>query len=183
MENLILGLLMLSPMSGYELQQFIKQNLSLICSHSAGSVQTALYKLEREGKVSARQVAQDRRHKKIFSITQPGRDTFASWVAQPMQADRSKKMELAHLFFLGLAKPGERAAAIREYLHQLEQIQQVLCVIRERFEAICQEQLPSGQSWEEIARFQGYTIEYGIAAAQFERDWFGRLLGELEETR
>ena len=45
MEFLILGLLILSPMTGYELQQFIKQNLSLICSHSAGSVQSALTKL------------------------------------------------------------------------------------------------------------------------------------------
>ena len=47
MEFLLLGLLILSPMTGYELQQFIRQNLSLICSHSAGSVQTALAKLER----------------------------------------------------------------------------------------------------------------------------------------
>ena len=49
MEYLVLGLLILSPMTGYELQQFIRQNLALICSHSAGSVQTALAKLEREG--------------------------------------------------------------------------------------------------------------------------------------
>ena len=53
MEYLILGLLMLSPMTGYELQQFMKKNLSLICSHSAGSVQTALSKLEKEGKITA----------------------------------------------------------------------------------------------------------------------------------
>ena len=49
MEYLILGILTLSPMTGYELQQFIKQNLALICSHSAGSVQTALTKLEKSG--------------------------------------------------------------------------------------------------------------------------------------
>ena len=41
MEYLILGLLILSPMTGYELRQFIRQNLALICSDSAGSVQTA----------------------------------------------------------------------------------------------------------------------------------------------
>ena len=63
MEFLILGLLILSPMTGYELQQFIKAKPgSLICSHSAGSVQTALGKLEREGfsncqRVSCRQAA------------------------------------------------------------------------------------------------------------------------------
>lgn len=50
MEYLILGLLILSPMTGYELQQFIKKNLALICSHSAGSVQTALSKLEKRAR-------------------------------------------------------------------------------------------------------------------------------------
>ena len=43
MEYLILGLLILSPMTGYEVQQFIRKNLALICSHSAGSVQTVSY--------------------------------------------------------------------------------------------------------------------------------------------
>ena len=70
MEYLILGLLHLSPMTGYELQQFIRQNLSLICSHSAGSVQTALRKLEREGYVTAVETREGRRRKKTFSITE-----------------------------------------------------------------------------------------------------------------
>ena len=42
-------------------------------------------------------------------------------------------------------------------------------------------QLPSGNDWPEILRFQGYTIDYGIAAAEFERNWYSRLLCELEE--
>lgn len=94
MEYLILGLLILSPMTGYELQQFIKKNLALICSHSAGSVQTALAKLEKEGKVTACEVIQGKRRKKRFSITGTGRSVFSAWVAQPMQADRVKNMEL-----------------------------------------------------------------------------------------
>ena len=69
MEYLILGLLILSPMTGYELQQFIRKNLALICSHSAGSVQTALSKLEKDGKVTASEASEGRRRKKIFSIT------------------------------------------------------------------------------------------------------------------
>lgn len=85
MEFLILGLLMLSPMTGYELQQFIKQNLALICSHSAGSVQTALAKLEREGRITAAESSEGRRRKRVFSITEAGRTAFSAWVAQPMQ--------------------------------------------------------------------------------------------------
>ena len=98
MEYLILGLLHLSPMTGYELQQFIRQNLSLICSHSAGSVQAALQKLEREGYVTAVETREGRRRKKTFSITEEGRAAFSTWVAQPMQAGKVKNMELSRLF-------------------------------------------------------------------------------------
>lgn len=181
MEYLILGLLSLSPMTGYELQQFIKNNLALICSHSAGSVQTALSKLQKEGKVTAQEAAAGRRVKKIFAITDAGHAAFSSWVAQPMQAEKVKNMELSRLFFSGLAKPEERLAAIRDYVRQMEQTKAVLCGIQERFEHMKQLPLPPGTDWAQVLRFQGYTIAYGIAAAEFEIRWYGQLIQELEE--
>lgn len=181
MEFLILGLLILSPMTGYELQQFIRQNLSLICSHSAGSVQTALAKLEREGYLTAAETTVGRRRKKTFSITMPGRAAFADWVARPMQASRVKNMELSRLFFLGLARPEERTAAILDYIRQMEETEEVLRAIRERFMVIRQGELPPGQDWDAIFRFQGYTIAYGIDAARFEQNWYRRLLSEWEK--
>ena len=164
MEYLILGLLLLAPMTGYELQRFIKQNLTLICSSSAGSVQTALTKLEKEGRIAAAETVEGRRRKKTFSITPAGRQAFEAWVARPMQAGKVKNMELARLFFLGLAQPAQRAAAIREQFRKAQA-----------------GPLPPGQNWDEVFRFQGCTIEYGIAAAEFERQWYSRLLKELEE--
>lgn len=181
MEHLILGLLLLSPMTGYELQQFIRKNLALICSSSAGSVQTALAKLEKEGRITARETMDGRRRKKTFAITQAGRDTFSRWVAQPMQANRVKNMELSRLFFAGLAQPEERTAAIRDYIRQMEETRAVLLAIRERFRCMDAKALPAGTDWPQVLRFQGYTLDYGIAAAEFEIGWYSRLLTELEE--
>ena len=181
MESLILGLLILSPMTGYELQQFIKKNLALICSHSAGSVQTALAKLEKEGKVTASETAQGKRRKKIFTITDAGRTAFSSWVAQPMQADKVKNMELSRLFFAGLAKPEERLAAVRDYLRQMEETRGVLCAIEEQVRHMDPKTLPARSDWPQVLRFQRYTIQYGIDAAEFEIGWYSRLLHELEE--
>lgn len=181
MEYLILGLLMLSPMTGYELQQFIRKNLTLICSHSAGSVQTALSKLEKEGKVTTSEAAQGRRRKKIFSITDTGRAAFSSWLAQPMQADKVKNMELSRLFFAGLARPEERLCAIRDYIRQMEEICGTLCVLEEQVRHMELKELPPGTDWSQVLRFQRYTIQYGIAAAEFEIGWYSRLLQELEE--
>lgn len=181
MEYLLLGLLMLSPMTGYELQQFIRKNLALICSHSAGSIQAALSKLEKDGRISASETTEGRRRKKTFTITQAGRDAFSAWVAQPMQADKVKNMELSRLFFAGLATPEDRVAAIRDYIRQMEETRSILLGIRESFQRIHAEELPAGTDWSAVLRFQGYTLDYGIAAAEFEIGWYSRLLTEGEE--
>lgn len=181
MDYLILGLLILSPMTGYELQQFIRENLALICSHSAGSIQAALKKLRQNGMISSCETMDGKRRKKIFSITETGRSSFSSWISQPMQADRVKNMELSRLFFLGLATPDQRVSAIQDYIHQIEETYSVLCAIREHFHHMKKHQLPSGTDWPQVLRFQEYTIDYGIAAARFELDWYSRLLFELEE--
>lgn len=181
MDYLILGLLILSPMTGYELQKFIRNNLALICSHSAGSVQASLSKLEKEKKVIYRESVEGKRRKKIFTITQAGRDAFSVWVSQPMQADKVKNMELSRLFFAGLAKPEERAASIRNYIEQIEKTRSILCAIREGFHQIDQREMPAGTDWQQVLRFQGYTLDYGIDAAEFEISWYRHLLYELEE--
>ena len=98
-----------------------------------------------------------------------------------MQADRVKNMELSRLFFAGLAQPEERLAAIRDYIRQMEEIRGVLCAIREYFQEMDSKALPPGIDWPQVLRFQGYTIQYGIAAAEFEIGWYSRLLHELEE--
>ena len=172
MEYLILGLLILSPMTGYDLQQFIKKNLALICSPSAGSVQTALSKLEKSGNIVVSDAVKGRRHKKIFTITDMGRSAFSAWIAQPMQAEKVKNMELSRLFFAGLAKPEERLAAIRDYIRQMEGTRGILCAIEKQVQCMDPKELPSGIDWFQVLRFQRYTIQYGIAAAEFEIRWY-----------
>ena len=77
--------------------------------------------------MTASETAEGKRRKKRFSITETGRASFSRWVAQPMQADRVKNMELSRLFFAGLAQPEERLAAEFEIgwysrlLHELEE--------------------------------------------------------------
>lgn len=181
MEYLILGLLILSPMTGYELQQFIKNNLSLICSHSAGSLQTALNKLLKEGKISATEIIQGKRIKKQFSITPQGKEDFAQWVSQPMNISKSKNMELSRLFFMGLAKPEERIEAVKNYLSQIQETKNTLLVIRDNFRKI--KETFARPETQEVLVFQEYTVNYGIAAAEFEFDWYTRLLKEMEETQ
>ena len=181
MELLIHGLPSLSPMTGYELPQFNKQNLWPMTSHSAASVQSALAKLLRTGFITCEETTAGKRRKKTFFIADAGRSAFQEWVSEPMQADKVKNMELSRMFFLGLAQPEERVRAIEGYLCQLSGTKAVLNAIQERFHQVQQSGLPAGQDWVQVFRFQEYTIRYGIAAAEFEHAWYTQLLKEMTE--
>lgn len=181
MEYIILGLLLLSPMTGYEIQRFIKTNLSLICSSSAGSVQTALKKLQQQGKITFTLEERAAKPKKIFAITPQGQEAFSQWVETPMQISKVKNMELSRLFFLGLASPAARRQAILDYIRQLQETQTTLTALRQVFVQAQSSPLPPDKNWPEIFRFQGYTLDYGIAAARFEENWYRDLLRQMEE--
>ena len=86
--------------------------------------------------------------------------------------DKNSTMNIVHTYQSGLS------LGQKDYYLESDS---ATTAIREQFRSAQTGELPPGQNWAEVFRFQGYTISYGIAAARFERDWYSRLLCELEE--
>lgn len=183
MEFVILGLLLMKDMTGYEISRFIKNNFAMICSNSAGSVQNALKKLVNSEFIDFEEVVENGKNKKIFSITENGKSEFLNWVKNPMQTSKIKNMELSKLFFLGFAKKCEQKKSIENYIEQLKSVRKALYAIKEEFTKIVKEQLTqkSFNNDQSILNFQQYTLEYGIDSAEFEIDWYTKLLEKLEK--
>ncbi len=182
MEFIILGLLFLKPMTGYEIQKFIKNNLSTICSHSAGSVQTALTKLCLQDSIEFEEYVEKGKNKKLYSITEKGRTNFSEWIVTPMQTKKVKNIELSKLFFLGIAPKEERKKSILGYIAQLETVKNVLISIKEELEHMKSEELfdTEDKILKDVFIYQGYTLEYGIDSAEFEIEWYKKLLIKME---
>lgn len=98
-----------------------------------------------------------------------------------MNISKSKNMELSRLFFMGLAKPEERIEAVKNYLSQIQETSNMLLAIQDNFKKI--KETYNSPDIKDIITFQEYTVNYGIAAAEFEFDWYTRLLKEMEETQ
>lgn len=62
----------------------------------------------------------------------------------------------------------------------MEEIREILRTIQEQFRQMNRRELLPGTDWPQVLRFQGHTIQYGMAAAEFEISWYRRLLHELE---
>lgn len=100
-KSVCLGLLMDADYTGYEIQKRLKDEwLSLFFEASYGSIYPALNRLTDEDLVSCTEQTQDGRpDKKIYSITDKGRDAFLNALLEPVTEDKYRSDFMARLFF------------------------------------------------------------------------------------
>lgn len=111
--TICLGLLSTSDATGYDIKKMFEDgSLGSIVEASFGSIYPALTRLTDEGFVSCREEAQDRRpDKKIYSITEKGKQAFAAALLEPLQEDRFRSPFLFAMLFAHLM-PRARVAAL-----------------------------------------------------------------------
>jgi DNA-binding PadR family transcriptional regulator len=123
-----LALLASGPAHGYELKQAFEERFGrLLPPLNAGQIYTTLARLERDGLVSADDVAQNGRpNKRVYELTDGGRAALAEWVAAPAPGARLKDEFFVKLVLAGLTGVAEPKALIdrqrREYLQSLRDL-------------------------------------------------------------
>ena len=174
MDNIILGLLLMQGRTIYQLRERIHKGLNLIYSSSTGSIQAAIKKLLQRGYIQYEELEEGGKRKKIYRITQNGRQHFTQWINSPIEGQSSKNPELAKVYFMGFANPENRIANIRQYIALLKQQAQIL-------DAICEEatQIVVPEEHKEILHYQHMSALYGRDFVRFNIRWFENLLNEM----
>ncbi len=99
--NVILGLLSIEPMSGYDIKSTIDKSIGHFWSESYGQLYPALKKLLEQGLVSCTEDGSGGgRKKKIYAITEEGERSLATWLGSP-PAPRFVRNELLLRMFFG----------------------------------------------------------------------------------
>ena len=149
--NLCLGVLCLGKASGYEIKKMFEESFSHFQSASFGSIYPALARLTEAGLVTYREETQNKRPtKKVFSITEKGRQHFLNTLEGSEPAEQYRSDFLVLMMFAHLLPP-ERLKQILET--QTENIRSELLSL-ERISEKCPD-LTVGMR---------FTIEYGITA-------------------
>lgn len=101
LKNILLGALNYQPLTGYQMKQFIENSAGHFWYAQISQVYRTLGKLEDEGLVTSEVEEQESRpDKRIYSITEAGRQMLRQWLAKPMtHLTPSKDELLARLFF------------------------------------------------------------------------------------
>src|SRR5207248_2487608 len=85
-EHVLIGLVCLSPASGYDLKRIFAATPMGLYQPSSGSLYPALRRLEGKGLVKALDgTGESARHRRVYEPTQAGRAAHATWLRTPVE--------------------------------------------------------------------------------------------------
>ena len=143
-----------------------------------GSIQAAIKKLLNCGYIQYEEAVENGKYKKIYSITDSGKQNFIEWVSTPMEIQSSKNPELAKLYFMGFSTKEKREVGLQEYISKLKEQYDVL-------NAICKEaeNVKVSDNNKDIFHYQLAAARYGKDFMKFNIEWYQKLLDEMRGNK
>lgn len=80
----MLGLINLTPMTGYEIDKEFKESLQYIWQAKSSQIYSELDNMEKRGWLSSERVMQDEKpNRRVYSITENGKTELLDWLSKP----------------------------------------------------------------------------------------------------
>lgn len=178
LENAMLGLLTLRPMSGYEIKQLFDKSISFLWRVHMSQIYPALARLKAAGLVDMDLVPQDKKPtKKVYSITRQGRRALQAWLREPARDSGIRELFPLKVFF---ARNVERDTLLEHVQERLDRAQEKLALYQD-LERLFQE-LEGGDAGsypKEDIRFWQLALRWAILREAGVRDWCTQALEEL----
>lgn len=165
--HLVLGLLLQQPMSGYDIKRLLKSLSWLIGSPSSGSLYPVLRGLLQDGLVTVEPIQHETRPpRKIYSVTQAGKEAFDEWIDQPVRPGAPLRIFLIRLMLADRHSPTRLASCLERRHAQVSSQRRAL----ER--TVVGQAAGSGLG-------QHLALDYGLALASAELEWLDKALSQL----
>lgn len=171
MAHVILGFLLISPMSFYDLIKAFEASVSFFYSASAGSIKRALDGLLAQGHIETADAEPGTRGRKTYRITESGRRAFGEWMNAEPSAPDLETAALSRLFFLGHLPPAERPPVLERILERIEGELATFAALGRQIDGIA-----VADEHRELAVYQRAALDYGLSALRGARSWFRDLL-------
>ncbi len=155
---MLLGLLTVEPMSGYDLGQAVRASIGHFWNESYGQIYPNLKRLAAAGFITGKPERQKGRPgRQVYSITNKGREHLAAWLAVEPQPEVPRNELLLKLFFGVQASPQavigfvERMAeSERRTLKRLDELEAEIAPL---------EKYPDAPYWRMALRFGQIELE------------------------
>jgi DNA-binding PadR family transcriptional regulator len=163
--EVLLGLLTIEPMSGYDLGQTIRSSVGHFWNESYGQIYPNLKALAAEGCVTSKTEKQKGKPaRQIYSITNRGRERLARWLAVPPQPEIPRNELLLKLFFGRQTLPEISIQHVGRMVENESAILQQIGRIEEEIKK--NRQYPDTPYWMMAVRFGQLELEAHLRWAQ-----------------
>src|SRR5438093_4153880 len=167
LKHALLGFINYGPMTGYELKKFFDTSVAHFWNAELSQIYPSLKQLESEGLVEMQvDVQEDRPNRKVYSITQDGRDELLEWLARPAEPEQVREPILIKVFFGAALSKQEMTAVLRK---QIDQAEEYVAYLKGGCSAIAQ--FANAIGLKRDALFWSLTVDAGIKLHSAEIDW------------
>lgn len=175
----LLGMLNMTSMSGYEIKNLCDKSISHFWSENYSNIYPLLKKMEAEGAVTMEKFQQESRpDKKVYTITDSGRQEFKDWLHQIPEIRKLREELLLQVFYGNMLSPKKlmekiehRKTHCEDVLHNLDDINTYLT------EELSNESQPEIQS--EIPYWK-LSLDFGLRFYTAELEWCDAAMQELK---
>jgi DNA-binding PadR family transcriptional regulator len=169
----LLGILSMSPMSGYTMRSVIEQSIGNFWSESFGQIYPSLKRLAAEGMVQKKTERQKGRpDRNVYSLTEKGRERLREWLIIPAAPTVPRNDLLLKLFFGRHVPVSVSRENVAEFVAGQEAALKHYSSIRKELER--------EQSDDSQAPFWLMTVSYGRHFSEAMVKWGRETLKELD---
>jgi DNA-binding PadR family transcriptional regulator len=175
----ILGFLNYRPFSGYDLKKAFDTSVQHFWPADQSQIYRTLSRLTEQGWVEIELVEQqDRPDRKVYHITEPGRQELHDWLQTPLPFEKSRHAPLVQVFFAGQLDDEQ----ILEMLErQAEQVRSLLT----RYGGVPEDSVPYSKmvGSERESFFWMLTLEMGVRTAEAQLAWVEEVIGRIRSGK
>ena len=170
-EHILIGLVCLSPASGYELKRMFAATPMGIYQPSSGSLYPALRRLEAKGLVKALDgTGESARNRRVYEPTQAGRAAHATWLRTPIDVSTVSRDLGLHLMRFVMM---EHASSHDEVLSFLDNLKDALAA----FTAGLERYVAATAQLDD--RHPGLALDHGLAVHRASLRWTRHAIAAL----
>ncbi|MCF2945709.1 PadR family transcriptional regulator [Paenibacillus tarimensis] len=157
----IIGILTRGPQTGYDIRKQFTESLRYFWSESYGQIYPMLKEAVSKGYAEMR-VTGHPRQKKVYSLTDEGREVFRSWLSEPVNPINYRDELLLKVSFAGMEEDEVIMGLLRQEKMELQQRLDIL--------KLQEEDLKAASETREFPTWL-LTLRYGIVSTEARLSW------------
>jgi PadR family transcriptional regulator AphA len=170
-EHVLLGLICVSPSSGYDLKRVFATTPMGLYQPSSGALYPALRRLEARGLVRAKalgETGESARRRRVYEPTEAGRTTHVAWLRMPIDPSTASRDLGLHLMRFVMMEHAVSREEVLEFLDDLKEALAALTAGLERFVATA-----------DLGYHPRLALDHGLAVHRASLQWAQCAIEEL----